>query len=166
MCVGSKLYCDSSAEPLQQHRIEADVLIPGRGPPIRGGVVVMEGPKIVYAGTAAAAPDTPHAAVYEVPAVMPGMWDCHVHFIGGTDTPTKDILHEVMFTPVAQRSIRSVAHAAKCLDAGFTSVREVGGIGEHVSKMVASGDIRGPNIYYAGDILSTTGGHGDHHDCR
>jgi imidazolonepropionase-like amidohydrolase len=30
--------------------------------------------------------------------------------------------------------------------------------------MIEEGAIRGPNIYYAGDILSTTGGHADHHD--
>jgi len=37
------------------HRIEAELLLPGRGDPIRGGVVLLDGPVISYAGPAAAA---------------------------------------------------------------------------------------------------------------
>ena len=40
------------------HRIEAEVLIPGRGNPVRGGVVVLDGARIDYAGSAAMAPQT------------------------------------------------------------------------------------------------------------
>ena len=43
------------------HRIEAELLIPGRGEPVRDGVVVLDGPRITYAGSAAAAPQTPGA---------------------------------------------------------------------------------------------------------
>jgi len=38
-------------------RIEADLLIPGRGDPIRDGVVLLDGAKISYAGPAGAAPE-------------------------------------------------------------------------------------------------------------
>ena len=57
------------------HRIEAELLIPGRGEPIRGGVVVLDGPRIGYAGRAGTAPPTPDAPVLRAAAVMPGMWD-------------------------------------------------------------------------------------------
>ena len=33
------------------HRIEAELLIPGHGGPIRDGVVVLDGPRIGYAGS-------------------------------------------------------------------------------------------------------------------
>ena len=38
------------------HRIEAGLLIPGRGGPVRDGVVVLDGPRISYAGPAGVAP--------------------------------------------------------------------------------------------------------------
>jgi hypothetical protein len=41
------------------HRIEAELLIPGRGGPVRDGVVVLDGPLISYAGPAGLAPPTP-----------------------------------------------------------------------------------------------------------
>ena len=59
------------------HRIEAELLIPGHGGPIRDGVVVLDGSRIGYAGPAGAAPATPAAPVTRVTAVMPGMWECH-----------------------------------------------------------------------------------------
>src|SRR4029078_2729682 len=62
-------------------RIEADQLIPGRGQPIRDAVLVLD-EAIVYAGPAADAPATPDATVVRAPTVMPGLWDCHGHFMG------------------------------------------------------------------------------------
>jgi len=58
---------------------------------------------------------------------------------------------------------RAVEDAGKVLDGGITSVRDVGGIGLRLAPVVAEGRMRGPHIYGAGRILSTTGGHGDIH---
>src|SRR5580698_2199619 len=63
-------------------RIEAELLIPGHGAPISDGVVLLDGPRISYAGPAAVAPGSPGAAVTRVATVMPGMWDCHGHLVG------------------------------------------------------------------------------------
>ena len=63
-------------------RIESDLLIPGRGQPVRPGVVVLDGPVIAYAGASAAAPATPAATVTRAATVLPGLWDCHVHLLG------------------------------------------------------------------------------------
>ena len=38
------------------HRIEASLLIPGRGEPIVDGIVLLDGPTITFAGAAADAP--------------------------------------------------------------------------------------------------------------
>jgi hypothetical protein len=61
------------------YRIEADLLIPGRGAPVSDAVVVLDGPSISYAGPAGVAPPTPGAPVTRVTAVMLGMWECHGH---------------------------------------------------------------------------------------
>jgi imidazolonepropionase-like amidohydrolase len=138
-------------------RIDADVLVPGRGEPINDAAVVIEGATITYTGPRATAPDA--ATTYKVPAVMPGMWDCHAHFFG---------LHDLDFAklptvPLIVYAARIAMDAGKAIDAGITSVREVGGYGIHLARAVDEGSVPGPHIYAAGAILSTTGGHGDLH---
>jgi imidazolonepropionase-like amidohydrolase len=64
------------------HRIEAELMIPGQGEPVRYAAVILHGPTISYAGPAAAAPATPDATVTRATTVMPGLWDCHVHLLG------------------------------------------------------------------------------------
>ena len=140
-------------------RIAADLLIPGTGTPLRDGVVVLDGQRISYAGPAAGAPDTPGAAASQAAAVMPGMWDCHGHFLGSR---TFD-LGQLPLEPVALRAARSARDLRAALDAGVTSVREVGGLGVYLARAVAEGVLDGPAIYAAGAVLSTTGGHGDLH---
>jgi imidazolonepropionase-like amidohydrolase len=141
------------------HRIEAGLLIPGRGGPVRDGVVVLDGPRISYAGPAGVAPPTPGASVSRVAAVMPGMWDCHGHLMGARSFDLTQLLNE----PEALRAARCTRDLRAALDAGITSVRDVGGLGVYLARAVAEGLVDGPVIYGAGAILSTTGGHGDLH---
>lgn len=140
-------------------RIDADLLIPGRGEPIRGGAVVFDGSTITYAGPAASAP-AGNGDVVRTPVVMPGMWDCHGHFIGVRTANLGDTYRD----PVAVRAARVAKDAELALHAGFTSVREAGGLGVHLAKAVNEGSVAGPSIYAPGAILSTTGGHGDLHE--
>jgi imidazolonepropionase-like amidohydrolase len=140
-------------------RIGAELLIPGSGEPVRDGVVVLDSGQISYAGPAAGAPDTPRAVTTREATVLPGLWDCHGHFMGAR---TFD-LGQLPLEPVALRAARSARDLRAALDAGVTSVREVGGLGIHLARAVAEGVLDGPAIYAAGAILSTTGGHGDLH---
>jgi imidazolonepropionase-like amidohydrolase len=140
-------------------RITADLLIPGSGDPVRDGVVVLDGARISYAGPAAGAPETPGAAACRAATVMPGLWDCHGHFMGSRTFDLGRLPQE----PVALRGARSARDLRAALDAGVTSVREVGGLGVYLARAVAEGVLDGPAIYGAGSVLSTTGGHGDLH---
>jgi imidazolonepropionase-like amidohydrolase len=140
-------------------RIEAELLIPGHGTPIRDGVVLLDGPRISYAGPAAVAPESPGASVTRVATVMPGMWDCHGHLVGARQLD----LNQVALEPTPVRAARCARDLRAALDAGITSIREVGGLGIYLARVVAEGVLDGPAIYAAGAILSTTGGHGDLH---
>ena len=140
-------------------RIEAELLIPGSGEPVRDGVVIMDGPVISYAGPAQHAPATPGAQVHRTETVMPGLWDCHGHFLG---TRTMD-LGKLPLEPVPLRAARCAHDLTNAINAGITSVREVGGMGIYLARAVAEGVLTGPAIYPAGSILSTTGGHADLH---
>src|SRR5947209_2743966 len=141
------------------YRIEAELLIPGHGDPIRDAVVILDGPLITFAGPASVAPPAPGARVSRAAAVIPGMWECHGHFLG---TRTFD-LSQLPLEPVPLRAARCARDLRAALDAGITSVREVGGLGVHLPRAVAEGTLDGPAVYGAGAILSTTGGHGDLH---
>jgi imidazolonepropionase-like amidohydrolase len=140
-------------------RIEAELMIPGRGEPVLQGVVVLDGDRIRYAGSAAGAPETPGAVVTRAATVLPGLWDAHTHLMG-LRTMDLGLLPQV---PVALRAARCTADLRAALDAGFTSVREVGGLGVDLARGVHENAFAGPAVYAAGAVLSTTGGHGDLH---
>ncbi len=140
-------------------RIEATRLIPGRGEVVSDGVVVMDDSTITFAGAAADAPDTPNAEVVKTDTVMPGMWECHGHFIG---IYTANI-DEALLTRPQLAAMRVTKDAGAVLDAGFTSVREMGGLGSFLGRAIEEGAVIGPNVYGSGSMLSMTAGHGDTH---
>jgi imidazolonepropionase-like amidohydrolase len=140
-------------------RIEAKRLIPGRGEPIDDAVVIIEDAVIKFAGTAADAPKAEGAGTITTDTVMPGMWECHGHFIG---TYTANI-SEIHTLRPQLGAMRVTADAKRVLDAGFTSVREMGGMGTFLARAIAEGQVVGPNVYASGSMLSMTAGHGDEH---
>jgi imidazolonepropionase-like amidohydrolase len=97
------------------HRIQAALLIPGRGDAIGDGVVVIDGGAISYAGPAGDAPATPGAHVHDAAVVMPGLWDCHGHFLG---TRVFD-LGQLPLEPLTVRAARSARDLRAALDAGW-----------------------------------------------
>ena len=140
-------------------RIEATRLIPGRGDVVDNGVVVFDDSGIGFAGSSSDAPDTPDAELVQTETVMPGMWECHGHFIG---IYTANI-DEAFITRPQLASMRVTADAKRVLEAGFTSVREMGGLGTFLGRSIEEGAVIGPNVYGSGSMLSMTAGHGDMH---
>ncbi|MDX1469305.1 MAG: amidohydrolase family protein [Acidimicrobiia bacterium] len=140
-------------------RIEADRLIPGRGDVIDEGTVIIDDGVISYAGPSAGAPGTNQAETVTTSTVMPGMWECHGHFTG----IYKADFGEFIRVRPQLASMRVTADAGRVLDAGFTSVREMGGLGTFLGRAVEEGQVRGPSVYASGSMLSTTAGHGDAH---
>jgi imidazolonepropionase-like amidohydrolase len=135
-------------------------MIPGAGEPLRNASLIVKNGKIDWVGPTSDAPAVGEdARRLAVAVLMPGMWDCHTHFTGIPESA----LSNVMTVPVPVAVARSVGDAALALNAGFTSVREVGGYGVYLSRAVEEGAMRGPHIYAAGDLISQTGGHADLH---
>jgi imidazolonepropionase-like amidohydrolase len=140
-------------------RIEAKRLIPGRGQPIDSGLVILEDGQISFAGAAADGPPADGADSITTDTVMPGMWECHGHFIG---TYSANIAEIHTLRPQLG-AMRVTADARRALDAGFTSVREMGGMGTFLARAIEEGQVVGPNVYASGSMLSMTAGHGDEH---
>ncbi|MBV9354625.1 MAG: amidohydrolase family protein [Chloroflexi bacterium] len=91
--------------------------------------------------------------------VLPGLHDCHVHFVfsGGTD-PLGDVLREDDLT----LALRASANARRALAAGITTVRDLGGRGGTLLALrdgIERGLLPGPRILVHGAPITLTGGH-------
>jgi len=92
--------------------------------------------------------------------VMPGLIDMHVHLEGET-SPTRYL--ETFTKNDADVAFAAAEIANRTLQAGFTTVRDLGGSGVNVAlrNAVASGKVPGPRIFTAEKSIATTGGHAD-----
>lgn len=88
--------------------------------------------------------------------VTPGLIDAHVHL--GMSSPIGPSINYGM--SVAEIAADMFANCAQTLSAGFTTVRDCGGIDAGLSRVVESGKIAGPRIVQCGPIHCQTGGHG------
>ncbi|KAF2251598.1 amidohydrolase [Trematosphaeria pertusa] len=139
--------------------IQASLLIPGRGDPLKdGAVVISEDKKIHFVGPGSSIPEEyANCPRHNVPTLLPGLWDCHVHFAGATSFN----LSQIPLIHPATAGARLARSAADTLNAGFTSVRDLGGWAPELSLAIEEGTIIGPHIYAAGAAISQTAGHGD-----
>jgi imidazolonepropionase-like amidohydrolase len=93
--------------------------------------------------------------------LLPGLIDVHVHlqFDGVADFEREG--REL--TSPAFAALKAAANAKRHLEAGVTTVRDLGGLGGasiEVGRAVAAGLIPGPRVLAAGRALTVTGGHG------
>src|ERR1700682_1239415 len=89
--------------------------------------------------------------------LMPGLLDAHVHLA----LIDLDSAAEVALPP-AVLALRIAGVIEATLDAGFTTVRDAGGLDWGFKEAIRLGLIRGPRIFISGAFISQTGGHGDH----
>ncbi|MBY0310504.1 MAG: amidohydrolase family protein [Phycisphaerales bacterium] len=93
--------------------------------------------------------------------VLPGLIDCHVHLTFQQDAEGR--IRRVTETP-ADAALRGVTFARTTLEAGFTSVRDVGGAAEAILALrdaINRGDVVGPRVLTSAKSISVTGGHAD-----
>ena len=141
--------------------IKTDLLIPGRGEPLKNGAVILHEGKIDWVGSQSSIPAKYKALDFtKVHVLMPGLWDAHVHYFGATGGDG----YAGLLGSAAQAGARTTKDLERTLLAGVTSVREVGGYGGEISPVVEEGTIIGPNIYSSISPISMTAGHGDIHD--
>lgn len=95
--------------------------------------------------------------------LLPGLIDCHTHLIGTPSPAPYDALRE----STAHAAIEGVANARATLEAGFTTVRDLGArdyADIALRDAIAAGRVPGPRMLVAALSLSATGGHGDWND--
>ncbi|MGO4258871.1 amidohydrolase family protein [Marmoricola sp. RAF53] len=90
--------------------------------------------------------------------LLPGLFDCHVHV-----TINSPELLGYLRTSPSYRHYQAARNLEKTLEAGVTTVRDAAGADAGVRNAVRDGLINGPRMQVAIDMISQTGGHGDHH---
>jgi imidazolonepropionase-like amidohydrolase len=128
------------------------------------GVVVVQGGRIVAAGSGLAVPAGATVIDLGDATLLPGFIDAHVHLTGESgDNWYEDTVNELRRT-VAEQAIRSTDHAKKTLMAGFTTVRNVGAsdaVDIGLRNAINTGVVPGPRMLVAGYSLGARGGHCD-----
>jgi imidazolonepropionase-like amidohydrolase len=99
--------------------------------------------------------------------VMPGFIDMHTHITSERDPNANPHEWTTLFDEDA--AFRAIPYAEATLQAGFTTVRNVGGnykLMLALKRAIAAGYVEGPRIITATGAVSATGGHGDDHGYR
>ena len=89
-------------------------------------------------------------------AVLPGLFDCHVHVVVSTIDEMRN-LH----TPFSYRFYQAAENLKATLGIGITTVRDAGGADLGVKQAIADGLVPGPRMQISLRMITQTGGHGD-----
>src|SRR5512146_3195044 len=88
--------------------------------------------------------------------LMPGLIDVHTHAYA-SDVSVQKI--DLAGDPY--RTAHAVRMLGFALDCGFTTLRDIGGGDYSLWRAIQERLIRAPRFFYAGKVISMTGGHGD-----
>ena len=93
--------------------------------------------------------------------VMPGFIDSHVHLLSEF-SPTARL--DILSYSEVDEAFDGALHARRTVEAGFTTVQDVGGTPEAIFSLrdaIMAGKVPGPRIRASGGAITPTGGHGD-----
>lgn len=128
------------------------------------GVVIVEGDTITAVGSNLAVPEGATVIDLGDATLMPGFIDAHTHLTGEiSENWYKDFYNKVMRFP-AEQAHYAASYARKVLEAGFTTVRDVGAsdyLDIGLRNAINAGLVPGPRMLVAVHAIGATGGHGD-----
>jgi imidazolonepropionase-like amidohydrolase len=145
--------------------LKAARLFDGKGETaVRDGVVIVEGRRITAAGSGLAAP--PGATVIDLgdATLLPGFIDAHTHLSGESSDNWYEAAVNDLRRTVPEKAIRAAELARRTLQAGFTTVRDLGA-GDYIDvalrNSIEAGVVPGPRVLAAAYALGARGGHCD-----
>jgi len=164
--VSLSLLCAAQSAPATaSHRV---IIHAGRVLDVKSGnmlthqTIVIEGDSIVSVGAGSEAKPDSNTQVIELPnaTVLPGLIDSHTHLTGDP----KNLGYEGLGISFPREALIGAKNARITLEAGFTTVRNVGAGGYSdiaLRDAINDGDVPGPHILASGPPMGITGGHCD-----
>lgn len=123
--------------------------------------ILVKGKKIIKVGTGISKPADAELINMPNATVTPGLIDAHTHILyiqKSTDPLETDVL---MHSDI-ERSLRAVKIARSFLDAGFTTIRDLGNSGMfldlNMKRAIRNGWVIGPRMIVSGPIMSPEDG--------
>ncbi len=131
---------------------------------IQHGAVVVQGNRIVAAGGSVAIPMDAQVIDLGDVTLLPGLIDSHVHLTDQSGENYYLNYFQSLMRQPAEQALLATTFARKTIDAGFTTVRNVGAsdyIDVGLRNAINNGWVVGPRMLVAVHAISATGGHGD-----
>jgi imidazolonepropionase-like amidohydrolase len=140
----------------------AHVVDPASGKVLDDQIILVQGDKISAIGSARTLSVPADARRIELGArtILPGLIDCHVHITAMANEEGANGL--LVTTP--REAINGVVNAKLTLEAGFTTIRNLGAGGfadVALRDAINDGAVEGPRMLVSGPALGATGGHAD-----
>ena len=138
----------------------AHLLEPRTGKRIDNAVIVIDSGRITSVTSGGPVPATARLVDLADATVLPGLIDVHTHLSGESHDYYTDLFRH---SPI-DAAVRAHVYAKRTLEAGFTTVRDVGApelIDVALRNAINEGVVEGPRMLVATLALSATGGHGD-----
>ena len=140
------------------------VVDPDAGTSVENQVILIEQGKITAIGGNVAIPAGATVIDLSTSTISPGLVDAHTHLCMAVQAQRDagSYYYTTLRDPDALRSIEGVVNARTMLQAGFTSVRDIGNEGRYacvqVRRAIQRGWIVGPTMITAGRIIAPYGG--------
>jgi len=125
-------------------------------------VVVIEGDRILAAGSRVSIPKGARVIDLGSATILPGLIDAHTHLLLNEDVRQSesgmDIVAPVVMTGTTKRALRGASLAREYLEAGFTAVRDVGNGGQGgdlaLRDAIREGWVEGPLMLASGRAIT------------
>ncbi len=137
-------------------------VIVGTGEVVEKGMVAVDSNVVTYVGPAKRFKVSKKDTLFDISgkSILPGLIDAHVHLcLDGSPDPTTALSKDS--TP--QLTLKAASHARQTLEAGVTTVRDMGGrdyVDLAIRDGIESGLLQGPRMICSGKLVCMTGGHG------
>jgi imidazolonepropionase-like amidohydrolase len=131
---------------------------------VRNGAIVVQGNRIVAAGANIDIPANAQVIDLGDATLLPGLIDSHVHLTEENEQNFYLNYFQTLMRHPAEQALLATTFARKTVDAGFTTVRNLGAsdyVDVGLRNAINNGWTIGPRMLVAVHAIGATGGHGD-----